>query len=219
MAVRCLRRQIAISLETGGVLLLIADDVFIALAQLLVGIDVQTSLIAVDHHFGVIEGGHRQLAHPDHRRNAERARDDGHMRIARSLHRADAGDLLERLFDQHRGRNLLADQDGVVLDGELTHVLLFLQLRQDTQAEILDIGHALAQIGVIHGLEGLHVLADDLAQRPLRPVAGTDAGDDLTDQAMIVEHAQIDLEQRPLLGHQARRHLAIEFLNRDAHRR
>ena len=135
------------------------------------------------------------------------------MRTCRPGGRNDATDLVQRSFQQHGGGDVFADQNAVF--GELANFFRFLilQLGEQAQAKVADIRHALAQIGIFHGREALHVLVDDFAQRTLCPVASLDAFGDFTAEGVVVEHAQIDIKERTLFRHQCAGHALIQRLH------
>ncbi|MNJ54357.1 hypothetical protein D3C77_497930 [compost metagenome] len=73
-----------------------------------------------------------------------------------------------------------------------------MQVGQQTPAQILHIGGPLAQVGVVHQLEAIDVLGHHLAQRTLGPLPGLDHLHHFAAQGRVIEHHQVDVEQRAL---------------------
>lgn len=106
----------------------------------------------------------------------------------------------------------LADDDGLFRVGQVL-LAFFLEVGEQAATYVLDVGGALAEIGVVHQLEALHVLHHHLAQGALGPLAGTDDALDLVADGGIVEHHQVDVEQRAFFLAQ----LAGELARQRAH--
>ncbi|KAF1067774.1 MAG: hypothetical protein GAK45_01571 [Pseudomonas citronellolis] len=139
------------------------------------------------------------------------------MPVARADGPDQAGQLAFGHFAEQRRRQLFADDDGVfgVGQGLLT---LFLQVGKDASADVLDVGGALAQVGVVHQFETFDVLHHHLAQRALGPLAGADDALDLMPDGGIVEHHQVHIEQRALFLAQLGGELTGEVAHVFAHR-
>ncbi|MDT4819800.1 hypothetical protein FQZ97_529260 [compost metagenome] len=139
------------------------------------------------------------------------------MRVARTQHRHQAHQLAFRHFAEHRRGQLLADQDGVLLVDQVL-LALFLQVGEQAAAEVLDVRGALAQVVIVHQLETGHVLHHHLAQGALGPLARADHALDLEADGGIVEHHQVDVEERTLFGAQLGFQLAGEAAHVFAYR-
>lgn len=149
---------------------------------------------------------------PHHRGDAHGTGEDRHVRVARAEHRDQADQAPFRHLAEHRRRQLLADDDGLFRVGQVL-LAFFLEVSEQAATDVLDVGGALAEIGVVHQLEALHVLHHHLAQGALGPLAGTDDALDLVADGGIVEHHQVDVEQRAFFLAQ----LAGELARQRAH--
>ncbi len=100
----------------------------------------------------------------------------------------------------------------------LARANVLLEIAEHALAELLDVGRTLAQIGVLHQIEVLDVLLDHLPERTLRPLAAADQPSDLPGERAVVEHVQVGVEERALLGVEAVGELLAERPDVRAHR-
>ncbi|MNZ88579.1 hypothetical protein D3C78_1074740 [compost metagenome] len=195
VAVQRLAGKFAQSCEALAQLLFFGDHVAILLDQLRRRIGVDFAMVAVDDQVDAVDLGIRQVDRAHHRRNAHGAGKNRDVGVARAQHRDQAGQLALRHFAKHRRRQFLADNDGLVRIGQRL-LPLFLQIGEDASADVLDVGGALAQVGVVHQFEALDVLHHHLTQGALGPLAGADDAFHFEADGGVVEHHQVDVEQR-----------------------
>ena len=169
-------------------------------------------MVAVDDHLDAVDPGVRQVDHAHRRRDTHGAGQDGNVGVARTQYRHQACQLAFGHFSEHGGRQLFADQNGVV---RVDHGLLaiMLQIGQQTTAKVTHIRRPLTQVVVVHQFETVDVIGHDLAQRALGPLTGLDDIFDFAAQRRIVEHHQVHIEQCLFFGAQ----LGGEFLGHRAH--
>ena len=178
--------------------LLLADRGAELLKQVAGRVGDHLALVAIDDELLAVELVKGQINRAHDRGRAHGARENRDMGIARALHGDQPPQLVFGHFREHRGGQLLADENGVL--GILGLVGLFLlQMGQHPGAEVLDVHRALAQVFVLHALEGAQMLAGNPGQRALGPVPHADAGDDFVAEGVVVENPHIGVEQLPLL--------------------
>ncbi len=119
------------------------------------------------------------------------------MGVARTQYRDQADQAPLGHLAQHGRREFLADQDGVFRIDQAGLVRL-LQIGEQPAAQVPHIGGPFAQIGIVHQLEALDMLHHHLAQGALGPLATLDDGGHLVTEGGVVEHHQVDVEQRLL---------------------
>ncbi|MNO83764.1 hypothetical protein D3C76_750860 [compost metagenome] len=209
MAVQRLAGQFAQSGEALAQLLFFSDHFAVLLDQLRRRVGIDFAMVAIDDQVDAIDLGIRQVDRAHDGRDTHGAGEDGDVGVARTEHRDQAGQLAFRHFAEHRRRQFLADDDGLVRIGQGL-LPLFLQVGEDAPADVLDVGGALAQVGVVHQFEALDVLHHHLAQGALGPLAGADDALHFEADGSVVEHHQVDVEQRALFLAQLARQLAGE---------
>ena len=139
------------------------------------------------------------------------------MGVAGPLDRHQTDQLPFGHFPEHGRRQFFTDQDRVLrIDRVL--LLTFLQVGQQTAAEIPDVDSPLLQVVVVHHFKVTNVLLNHLFQRALGPETFLDPVAHLTWHCVIAQHTQIDIEQsllfRAKLGSEPGRHPLNIFPNR-----
>eukprot|EP01136_Pigoraptor_vietnamica_P039767 Opistho-1_new@10917 len=196
-------RQIAQRIQPEGQLLFFFDHLGELLAQHVAGVGVDLAAVTVDDHANAVDLGIRQVHQAHHRWNTHGPGKDHNVGVTGAKHRNQAHQLVFRNLAEHGRRQFLADQDGVVgIDQGL--LALFLQISEQATTEVLDVRRTLTQVGVVHQFEAVDVIGDHLAQRALGPLPGLDHGGYFAAQRRIVEHHQVDVEQRALFRAQLR---------------
>ena len=112
--------------------------------------------------------------------------------------------------------DLLTDEDGV-LRVVLGRRCARLEMDEDAPAQVADVLAALAQVGVVHLFEPLHVFLDRCTQRSGCPVVGPHPGERTAEQALAVEHERIGVEQGVFLRWQHVLHACAQRLDLCAH--
>ena len=197
VAVEGLAGQRAQSVEPFGELALLLDHLGVLLAQQLAGVGEDFAVIAIDDQLDAVDLRVRQVDHTHDRGNAHGTGENRHVGVARAGHRDQTDQLAFRHLAEHRRRQLLADQDGVIRIDQ-RGLAFFLQVGEQAPTEVAHIGGALAQVCVIHQLETIDVVEHHLAQGALRPLTGTNDLAHLVTQCGVLEHHQVDVEQRAL---------------------
>ncbi|GBH20923.1 UDP-N-acetylmuramyl pentapeptide synthase [Pseudomonas syringae pv. actinidiae] len=173
-------------------------------------------MIAVDHQIDAIDLGVREIHQAHDRGDTHRPRQNRDVGVAGTLHRHQTDQFAFRHFAKHGRGQLFADQNSVVGVNQCL-LPLFLQVRQQAAAQVLDVRGPLAQVSIVHQLKAFDVLADHRAQGALCPFAGLDDIGHLAAQRGIVEHHQVDIEQRALFGAQLRGELGGQGAHVVAH--
>ena len=205
VAVEGFARQGAQCIKTLRQLALFLDHFGVLLAQHFARVGEHFTVVAVDDQLNAVDLRIRQVDHAHDRGNTHGPREDGHMRVTRTLHRNQANQLALRYFTQHRRRQFFADQNAVIRvhQGLLTGLL---QVGEQASTEVFDIAGALTQVGVVHQFKTIDVLANHLTQCALSPLAGANDLDHLVTQGGVFQHHQVDVEQRALFRAQLRGH-------------
>ncbi len=175
-------------------------DFLIVLTQLGAGTGNQHTAVTINDDFTAIELVVRQVDHTHDGRNAHRPSQNGHVGVGRAFDRNQTAQLAGRDFSQHARRQFLTDQNTVLDHFNIVELIacFALQVRQNACAQIRDVGSAFAQVGIFHLLEVTNVLHDHLTQRALRPLTFLNAITDFHPQGIVVQHVEINVEQRHL---------------------
>ena len=134
------------------------------------------------------------------------------MRVPRAFERNDAAQLLDGEVGHHRRGHPFGHQHHVVRRRR-SFAADILQVRQYPFAEFAHVLGTLAQVGVLHPFEGRRLFEDRLLERPLRPLAATDALADVARQRGVVEHVQVGVEELAFLRAEGFRHLLVDALD------
>jgi hypothetical protein len=205
-------RQVAQGVEAQRQLFLFFDDFGELLAQHFARVGVDLAACAVDDHLDAVDLGVRQVDQTHHRRNAHGPGKNRNVGVTRTEYRYQTDQRAFRHLAEHRRRQLFADQNGFFRVDQVL-LALFLQIGEQAATEVFDVRGTLTQVGVVHQFETVDVIGDHLTQRALGPLAGLDHGGDFAAQRGIVEHHQVDVEQRTLF----RAQLGRQFGGQRAH--
>ncbi len=158
------------------------------------------AVVAVDHQFPVLQAGVGQIDRAHDGGHTHRAGENRHVRIARTAHGNQPGQLLPGYLAERGRRQLFSYQNGVRGVGGLLIAGCVLQVSEYSRTEILDVHRTLAQVAVLHTLEMTNMTNHHLAQGPLGPLPGLDQARHLTADGGVVENTQVHVEQRVILG-------------------
>ncbi len=204
--------QLAQHVEPRRELTLLLGQLQVLFAQHLGRVGDDLAAGTVDDQLDAIDLRIRQIHRAHYRGNTHGTSKDGDVGVARTQHRDHPRQPAFRHLAEHRRGQLFADQNGFFGVGQGL-LARFLQIAEQAPTDVLDVGGALAEVGIVHHLEAHDMVADHLAQRALRPLAGANEPGDLTAQRGILEHHQVDVEQCPLFL----AHLAGKPLGQGAH--
>ncbi len=194
-------RQFAQGIQALGELTLLLHHLAKLLAHDFAGVGEDFAVIAVDHQIDAIDLGIREIHQAHDRGNTHGPRQNRNVGVAGTLNRHQTDQFAFRHLAEHGRGQLFTHQNRVVgIDQRLLPRLL--EIGQQTAAQVLDVRRPLAQVGIVHQFETFDVLTDHRAQGALRPLAGLDDVGHFAAQRSVVEHHQVDIEQRPLFGTQ-----------------